>query len=253
MISLSFLIKLHLIPILYSSMTRFLFPILYLIISVLDIGFGQFFPEGRWLSKPLLMLVLALYFWQETKEIQSNRKLFFFAALFFAWLGDVFLLFKGAFYFQLGLGAFLVMQLIYCYLFKPKNGVLNKILVKPSSRSMAELVIFVLIIAFRIIPILKGAGAMALPVIIYFLAISRMVLMAKFKDYKTFFRGQDVIYLGAVFFFFSDFFIAHNAFVAKDNLFQFLVMPTYVFAQFCITYGMIDDVKANSIVEQKSN
>ncbi len=222
-----------------------LFPILYLTVSIIDIFLGQYLPEGRFFSKPLLMVILLIYFLKETKESPSKRRSFFTIALCFAWLGDVFLLFKGATYFQLGLGSFLFMQLIYIYLFKPKN-IIKSVFAKPSLGTISELVIFILIISFQVVPILKGAKLMILPVLIYFLAISTMVLMAKFKEHKTYFRDQDVVYLGAIFFFFSDYFIAHNAFIEKNTYFEFLIIPTYVFAQFCITYGMIDDINTRN-------
>ena len=67
----------------------------------------------RYVTKPLLMILLGVYVYTLGLKPAGRNALLF--TLLFAWLGDVFLLIPGnsALYFQLGLGAFLIMQFSY--------------------------------------------------------------------------------------------------------------------------------------------
>jgi uncharacterized membrane protein YhhN len=81
------------------------------------------FPEIRYVTKPLLLILLMGHIAQE------NPKPALFFTAFFALLGDVFLLIpeNNPLYFQLGLGSFLIMQLSYIRLFakQTREGVVS--------------------------------------------------------------------------------------------------------------------------------
>lgn len=64
-------------------------------------------------SKPLLMPLLAAWFWQATAGTGGWLRKAVLAALLFSTLGDVLLIFEGGNFFLFGLGAFLVAHLFY--------------------------------------------------------------------------------------------------------------------------------------------
>jgi uncharacterized membrane protein YhhN len=73
----------------------------------------------RFITKPLLAPLLAIYLLLETSTTNSNLKAWIFLALFFSWVGDILLLFEGSGsnFFLFGLSAFLVAQVCYIVFF----------------------------------------------------------------------------------------------------------------------------------------
>ena len=74
--------------------------------------FGQYTSHEQLIiyTKPILVpLLAAFYYHQDSSEI-------FFVALFFSWLGDVFLIGDGELFFLAGIFSFWGAQLIYLYL-----------------------------------------------------------------------------------------------------------------------------------------
>ena len=86
------------------------FPVVYVIIVLLDLVLMHLLPEGRWFSKPLIMISL-IYLYAQVKDGAIDRM--FFSAMIFALLGDVFLLVNKSNFFILGILAFMVMQVRY--------------------------------------------------------------------------------------------------------------------------------------------
>ena len=70
----------------------------------------------RFITKPLLMIFLLVYFLGLSGSSKNNRQ-WIIAALFFSWLGDIFLMNKGDDFFMAGLAAFLVAHLCYIVFF----------------------------------------------------------------------------------------------------------------------------------------
>lgn len=66
-----------------------------------------------WATKPLLMPVLAVWLYQQTKGSSSALRSGWLAGLAFSTLGDVLLQFPGSLYFLLGLSAFLLAHLSF--------------------------------------------------------------------------------------------------------------------------------------------
>jgi uncharacterized membrane protein YhhN len=185
-------------------------------------------------TKPMLMPALALFFYNETKEYgHLNKRNAMFVGLFFAWLGDVFLMYtsKGPQYFMYGLGSFLIMQFIYIYIFKtvPIKNIFNL--------SIPSLLVFLFgaIVLSLILPFLND---LKIPVIVYFLAILIMVLSAlsQFYKYKTI--PSKEVFIGAALFMISDSAIALNKFYSPLPFEGIIVMVTYIMAQWYIVNGM---------------
>jgi len=189
-------------------------------------------PLLRTLTKPLLMPMLMLYVFSQTHMLNRNKLIFI---LIFAWFGDLFLLIPGnsPLYFQLGLGSFLIMQIGYIRLFSVQNKhggfVLNQWISWPIVPVILY-VAFLLAILMPFIPI-----ALFVPVSLYALALGSMF-------YSAFLRKIDssyfLILLGAMFFVFSDSFLAIAKFYYSFPGNSLLIMITYIPAQLLLVLGL---------------
>lgn len=87
----------------------------YLVLVLIDIFAMYNYPGLRLISKPLIVSSLLIWYIMQTQEMQRPVIL---TALMFALIGDIFLLFDYPLFFQLGIAAFLIMQLCYINFFK---------------------------------------------------------------------------------------------------------------------------------------
>src|SRR5688500_5839817 len=117
----------------------------------------------QYISKPLLMPLLAIYFITSVSGIPSYLKTWVIAALFFSWAGDVLLMFeeKDKLFFMLGLSAFLFAHIFYIMLF-------HKIRVKEAVKGDPWLMVVVVVYFGALITLLSPfLGEMKWPVWIY--------------------------------------------------------------------------------------
>ena len=132
--------------------------ILFSIISLADIAMVAL-DMPRYFTKPLILISLILIsFIQLGSQWKKNR--LFIIALVFAFLGDVFLLGRGDQFFMLGLGSFLIMHLMYCYLFFRQK------MIGVHQRKWAVLP-FLIILSLFLILFVPQTGALKIPVAIY--------------------------------------------------------------------------------------
>ncbi len=188
-------------------------------------------------TKPMLMPALALYFLAHSNYFKNFHlkkiEILILISLFFAWLGDIFLMVANInpLYFMLGLASFLVMQLLYIYIFKPfKISDLKRRVWLSTGLILFGLAVFTLLYA--------QLFTLKIPVFLYFLAILSMVLSAMglfVREGKV----AQIIFIGALLFMVSDSLIAINKFRFDIPYAGFLIMITYIFAQWCIIDGLI--------------
>lgn len=190
-----------------------------------------------WYFKPLLIPFLFL------SVVQSDSfksKLWLLLALLFSWIGDVILLFtnKSEFFFILGLVAFLLAHLLFIALFVKQEV---PIVVHKQKNLYWFGFGFVLLYLFGMLSILfPKLGSLKFPVGIYAMTISLM-LIETIKGYFNWTKkGKKLIFFGAVFFVLSDSLLAFNKFHSKFSHASFLIMLTYLVAQYCITKGILD-------------
>jgi len=138
---------------------------------------------------------------------------------------------KGKLYFILGLIAFLMSHITYIVLF-------NKQLKTENLKSKFVLLIGIGLILTYLVALLSlllpSLGDLKIPVIIYALVISTMLLFA-FKGSLHWKNPANIyVLLGAIIFVCSDSILAINKFyIALPNA-SFWIMFTYLTAQFCI-------------------
>jgi uncharacterized membrane protein YhhN len=203
-----------------------------LAIELLFISIG--YEKARYLSKPLLMLVLGAYFISNTNPSTRWRGLII-AALFFSWLGDILLMFESSdpLFFLFGLSAFLLAHICYILFF-------HRVRMSAQVKSRAWLLIIVALYYASLITFLYPyLGEMKIPVPIYGIVISFMLLLALHLFFISNKRAGFIMLLGAVLFVISDSILAINKFYQPFNGAGFLIMLTYGLAQFFIVRGAI--------------
>ena len=207
-----------------------LFSLAYIIITLL----GK--DEVAWYLKPFLLPFLM--YWVYSFESFPTKKILF-LALTFSWIGDCILLFtdKGELYFIVGLISFLVSHLLYIGVFNKqiKTEIKTNILVFWSGIG-----VILLYLISMISLLIADLGDLKIPVIVYALTISAMLLFA-FRGSLHWSKPANLyILFGAILFVSSDSILAINKFHTSIPLGSFWIMLTYLSAQFCITKGVLD-------------
>lgn len=188
--------------------------------------------DMAWWLKPLLIPFL-ISIVAISDKFSTQKTLLF--ALFFSWIGDVLLLFsdKHPLFFISGLVAFLIAHLVYIFLFQNQNKInRTKIYLRFSP--------IVIIYLLGILSVLwSSLNEMKIPVTIYAFVISTMLLMS-IKSYFEWKKPANLLVLiGAVLFVISDSILAINKFYAPVPMSSFLIMSTYLAAQFFIVKSVL--------------
>ena len=196
------------------------------ILFILNILFLYVLQDDRMVAKPMIMASL-IGFYITVERRQSNA---FVLAMIFALFGDVFLLFNGETFFLMGLGSFMIMQLLYTYLFSREGANDTKKLLKIS---LPIIVLTLLVISL----LWSNLGELRIPVLVYALAISSMVISAIYR--KNTLNGYLAVVLGVILFLISDAILAISKFGGAIPYQDIIIMSTYMAAQFLIVRGMV--------------
>ena len=186
--------------------------------------------------KPFLLplLVVAVYLSEKFKT-----KTLLLTALTFSWIGDVILLFadKGEIYFILGLVAFLVSHVFYIVLFSKQTiskTISNKL-------SFVASIALILLYFFGMITTLgPKLGPLTVPVVVYAIVISSMLFFALKGSFQWNTIPYQSVLIGAVLFIASDSILAFNKFYQPIPYASFLIMITYLGAQYGIVWGILN-------------
>ena len=205
------------------------FSLLYLLILLLGYETLDLF------LKPILIPILGFGVYLYRKFPTKNALLL---ALLFSWIGDVILLFAdiAEIYFILGLISFLISHVVFCVVFN------NQIKTKARKNSIAFGIgsfIIALYLIGMLSVLLPFLGDLKIPVTVYASVISIMVLFAfnGFFVWKN--PGNKYIFIGAIAFVLSDSILAMNKFYAPIERNSFLIMLTYLVAQYLIVVGIL--------------
>jgi uncharacterized membrane protein YhhN len=186
-------------------------------------------------AKPMLLTLLAVVY-----LVSANKPVFWYVlGMFFCFVGDVLLMFKGADFFMYGLAAFLLGHIVYI---KITVGFLPKDLTVKMITSAFPFVVFFGVLIYLIYP---NLGEMLLPVLAYGVTISTFGSVA-FLNYRGEKSTENLwLFIGAIIFILSDSLIALNKFYEPNELYGVTIMITYILAQFLICKAMI--VKSNFV------
>ena len=197
----------------------------------------------QFIVKPLLMPLLAIYLLLRTNTANSNLKGWIFLALFFSWAGDIFLLFeeRGSNFFLFGLSAFLVAQVFYIVFF-------HNIRMREYIRGNALLLLLVIVYYSVLINVLSPyLGNMKLPVRIYGVVLSFMVMLAMHTMLGKNKKAALWMTMGAILFVVSDSLLAFNKFFSPFNNAGVIIMLTYGLAQLFITEGAVRYINSETL------
>lgn len=190
----------------------------------------------NYLTKPLLMTLLALYFYQIAPKTPFTKMVLL--GLVFSVGGDVALMFKGSpIYFILGLSSFLIAHVCYIigmYRFPNfrKGMMFQKVLI---------LLPFLYTIGF-LNHLWPDLGEMKIPVVVYGLVITAMGWSALNMKKRVNQSAVNLLIMGAIFFILSDSLIAINKFQGTRYTIPFVsiwIMTTYVLGQYLIVKGTL--------------
>jgi uncharacterized membrane protein YhhN len=190
----------------------------------------------QYVVKPLLLptLMLLLYFSTDTNTSGRN---FMLTALFFSWLGDIFLMLvdpEGLF-FIIGLVCFLTTHIFYIIYFLRIRSAADSLLKK-----QPLLTLLVIGYGFALVWILfPHLGKMILPVMVYATVICTMLLCSLHVYNKLNKPANDMFVFGALMFVLSDSLLAINKFLEPLPYAGISIMLTYCAAQYFIVSGFI--------------
>ena len=170
---------------------------------------------------------MVFYFFQTQNQRNFQDKLML-IAFFFSLLGDTFLMIKGEKYFMFGLGSFLITHLFYIFVFS-RNKLKMNLLTRISF----------LIFSGIMLLILKDNvnKSLLIPIIIYMITITIMAISASERNSNP--DSYRLVLMGAILFVLSDTLIAIDRFVVPIPFQTFLIMGTYVLAQYLIAVGFL--------------
>jgi uncharacterized membrane protein YhhN len=211
--------------------------ILIMLAEILAIYNQDLYPWFEYISKPLIVLSLIIFLLSSTSGNKLPFKKWIFIALVFSWFGDVLLMFvdQKPNFFLFGLIAFLISHVFYIVAF-------TKTVHKPLDIELFRRYPWMLLIpygyAFYVYSELKShLNEMSIPVLIYIFIISTMFAVAMSRYGKVALSSFTWIIMGAVFFVASDSILAINKFHHQIIYAPYLIMITYMLAQYFIVRG----------------
>jgi uncharacterized membrane protein YhhN len=188
-----------------------------------------------YISKPLLMPLLAGYFLSEAKNKHSLSR-WVLAALFFSWAGDVLLMFqeKDSLFFMLGLSAFLLAHVFYIVFFL---SIKNREQVKFRPLLLVIVAVYYAGLIYLLYPKLAN---MRIPVMVYGVVISAMFMLAMHMLHIKNKKAGQWMMMGALLFVASDSVLAVNKFYQPFDGAGIIIMLTYGLAQLFIVKGAVE-------------
>lgn len=204
--------------------------LIYFILGAINIAAGV--ADIDWLNhltKPLLMILLGVFYLLKTKDNLASQDKIMLVALLFSCFGDTFLMFQrqNPNFFLFGLGSFLLAQLSYAFIFHKESKA-------QYLKRIPFLLYSVLLFNYLINDIPRD---FRIPVGLYTLAITLMGIKA--MERQTNAKSYLFVLIGAITFIASDSLIAINKFVFKIPLSDVWIMATYIVAQYLIVEGIL--------------
>jgi len=215
---------------------------LYFILGIAEL-ISHFFNLSalHFICKPLLLIVLLLYFSVSIKGVQTKTTGFIQIALVFSWVGDVLLMFVefNKLYFIGGLLAFLICHILYILAFsKSVEGQESYIKKRPLSTLP-----FIIIGTFLYYSLYPNLDELKVPVLLYTSVIILMVIFSLNRIENVSMKSFRLVYYGAIIFMISDAVLAINKFLSPIENADIMIMATYILAQFLIVEGIISQAK----------
>ena len=197
-----------------------------------------------------LELILNIYKVLDFKDFRGSAMMeaikykFIYLALFFSWWGDIFLMFprneaspNAKLLFISGLVSFLIGHFNYIIHFiKEMKSITKVTVIVEKPYLVLPFLLFIFLFLRLMYPTL---GTMKIPVTVYGIVITSMMLMAFNRKNIVNSTSFYLVFAGALLFVFSDSCIAVNLFYKPFELARMVIMSTYIIAQFLIIKGIL--------------
>jgi len=197
--------------------------------------------DMEWLThicKPLIMLTLGFYY--VSAVAREDRSATLIGAVLLSCAGDTLLMFAndGNAFFMYGLLAFMVSHVLYILTYRQHQNeeTDNRLRGIHRVRFAFPIVLAGTGLMIVLYPVL---GDLKFPVLIYTLVLVFMALSALFRYGRTNTTSFALVFGGAVLFVISDSILAINKFLEPIRGSVFLIMFTYIVAQYCIVQGLL--------------
>ncbi len=217
----------------------------FIVITVIFyiLGFSNlvFFYTGlklyQYISVSTLMPLLALYYIIVRKKISNKQDVFILLSLFFAWIGDVTMMFLPIQPIMLipGLVSFLFTHILYIKIFS--KGSMSELL--KGGKLIATLLLIVYGIILYVMLFSKLEAGMRIPVFIYDAAITLGIVAAISRYKKVNAKSFYLVLLGAVLFLISDSTLSINRFLYPFYWHYLPTMAPYFSGQYFIIIGLL--------------
>ena len=181
-----------------------------------------------YIFKPLTMIFILLLACTESGTLNENYKYIIIIALVFSLMGDIFLMLPKDRFIH-GLLSFLVAHLFFIVAFSSNLGTPFHLL------SIIPVLLFFLTVA-KIL--WSHLGKMKIPVIIYALVISAMLLSSIELWLQKKELWSSFVLTGGLLFCLSDSLLAYNRFAKPFKNAQFFILTTYYAAQWCFAMSV---------------
>lgn len=211
------------------------FIILFLINLSLDIYFNNAkeFYELRLLTKPLITILLGIFFYLNSTKMLLVHRASVLGALFFLCVGDIVLLEDTSFYtFIGGLLSFLIALLFYSFYFYRQT-------VYDVDRLIPFLAISLLIALFLMYFMFDGLNNMLIPVMIYIATVLNFTKIAFLRYKNVNKKSYHLVLIGALLFSITQTIVGLNAFYRAIPHKDICIMLFYGMSQLCIILGIL--------------
>jgi uncharacterized membrane protein YhhN len=207
---------------------------IYFFVTALDlIGVGLKVDWLVMLFKPLMMTSLMAFYWVAS----TRRSKLYLGALFFSLLGDIFLLDKEG-QFLLGIGAFLITQVLFIVLVLRRSSRTSK------SNLIWSAIPFMIYLVLLMRTLAPELDDLFYPVLIYGSVISVFGITALNHHLNQRNAESLILLSGALLFIASDSMIALNKFYSPHMIYPVAIMLTYALAQYLICHSMLLEEKS---------
>ena len=216
--------------------SKLIFTITFFIIVLVEIvaDLKQYF-NLVYVFKPLLLISVLAYTRFTGDERVASGHAFFITGLWFALLGDIFLMVRSQDLFVPGLASFLIMQATYTYAFNLDRS--DKISPVKASLLLLPFLIFAGVFFLVLYPYLPGTLKVAVG--IYACSIAMMSWMSFIRKGYVSTQSFRLVFFGALIFMVSDSLIAIDRFIQPVPYNTIWVMSTYAVAQYLIMIGYL--------------
>ena len=214
------------------------FSIIFLLVIVAELVGISGNPQIRLASKGMIMgTLLTIYIMSAKRQDQL-----FLTGMIFALLGDAFLLFTTDTFFMIGLGCFLIMQICYAAVFWKKRRI-------PRSKDKLVSVVLAALPLIFLSMVWSHLGGLKVGVVLYSIAITIMLVTAFLRHGML--SGYGMVLIGSILFVISDLSLAVERFVTQAPALPYIVILTYIAAQYLITMGLLADEEPRAKPEVK--